>query len=49
MSLIEKNLETQEVNLKTLEEALAVSKPLIDRIQLRRASVVADIFSERIF
>ena len=45
MSLIETNLETQEVNLKTLEEALAVSKPLIDGIQLRRASVVADRIS----
>ena len=45
MWLIEENLETQEVNLKTLEEAIAVSKPLIDGIQLRRASVVADLIS----
>ena len=38
--MIEENLKTQEVNLKTLEEVIAVSKPLIDGIQLRRASVV---------
>ena len=32
MSLIEENLEPQEVNLKTLEEAINVSEPLIDGI-----------------